>query len=508
MHRLAPRAAALALACAATPAAAEWREASTDHFLIYADSSEKWTREFAERLERGAAAMERLQPEVDRSASKSNRVVIYAVSSIDAVQKLCGRCGSVAGFYIPRVGHSIAYTPRSAASGEWDMSSDIALFHEYGHHYMLSSARVAYPKWYSEGMAEFLSTMRVASDGTVEIGRPAKHRAYNILNAAMPIEQLIGSTGRSDDLSQDIFYGRSWMLTHMLLFDPSRRGQTEKYLTALNAGTPNLDAARAAFGDLRQLNKDLNAYVGKPIRYVRMPAAIVKSGSVAVRLLTPGEAAMMPIRMKSDRGVSNKEALALVPDARRRIAPFPNDPGAQVSMAEVEYDAGNDVEAEAAADRALAVDPKNVEALLYKGRVRVRRAAKATTPDAAAWKDARSWYVKANRVDPDAAEPLLLYYMSFAEAGDAPTKNAALGLYRALELSPQDPGLRMTAAFQYLNDRDLPRARRTLLPLAYAPHIPADKNFAARLVAMIDAKASVDDILKSAPKDADADTES
>ena len=503
MYRLAPRAAALAFVLTATPAAAEWREASTDHFLIYADSSDKWMREFAQRLERSASAMERLQPDIDRSLSKSNRVVIYAVPTVEAVQKLCGKCGSIAGFYVPRVGHSVAYTPRSAGSEEYDMSSDITLLHEYGHHYMLSAAKHAYPKWYSEGMAEFLSTMRVGSDGTVEIGRPAKHRAYNILNATMPIEQLLDTTGRADDLSQDIFYGRSWMLAHMLMFDPTRRGQVEKYLAALNTGTPNLDAARAAFGDLRKLGKDLNAYVAKPIRFVRMPADMIKSGTVTVRTLTPGEAAMMPVRMRSDRGVATKEALLLVPDARRRMVPFPNDSVAQSYLAEVEYDAGNDVEAEAAADRALAADPSNIAALLYKGRVRVRQAAKARTPNPAVWKEARGWYLKANRIDPDAAEPLLLYYSSFTAAGAQPTRNAAMGLYRALELSPQDPNLRITAAFQYLNDRNLPEARRTLLPLAYAPHIPADRNFAARLVAMIDAKAPVEDILKTAPKDGD-----
>ena len=506
MSRLYRIAAALPILAMATSAHAEWREASTDHFLVYADAGEKWTRDFAERLERSASAMEILRPDADRSAIKANRVVIYAVSGTDAVQKLCGKCGSVAGFYVPRVGNSVAYSARTTGSDSWDITSDIVLLHEYAHHFLLSSSTAVSPKWYSEGMAEFLSTMRPLADGSVEIGRPAKHRAHNIVNASMKIEQLLDSTGRADSLSQDIFYGRAWMLTHMLTFDAKRRGQLNRYLTALNTGKPNLDAAQEAFGDLGKLQKDLNAYVSKPLTFVRLPPDRVKAGSVTVRTLTPGEAAMMPVRLRSDRGVSRAQAQALVPEARRRAAAFAGDSGAQTVLAEAEYDAGNDAEAEVAADRALASDPKNVEALLYKGRVLVRRA-HAAKAGPAVWKEARSWYLKANRIDANAAEPLLLFHQSFRAADVKPTDNAAQGLYRALELSPQDPGLRMTVAYQYLTDRKVDEARRTLLPLAYDPHVAVDRNFAARIVAMIDAKASIEDLLKGKPSETEAEAD-
>ena len=238
MSRLYRIAAALPLVAFAAPAHAEWREASTDHFLVYADAGEKWTRDFAERLERSASAMEILRPDANRTEIKSNRVVIYAVNGTDVVQKLCGKCGSVAGFYVPRVGNSVAYSARTTGSDTWDVTSDIVLLHEYAHHFLLSSTTLAFPKWYSEGIAEFFSTMRPLPDGSVEIGRAAKHRAYNIVNASMKIEQLLDSTGRVDSLSQDIFYGRAWMLTHMLTFDARRRGQLTRYLTALNTGSP------------------------------------------------------------------------------------------------------------------------------------------------------------------------------------------------------------------------------------------------------------------------------
>jgi len=489
-------AAAIFASIVARPAAAEWREASTDHFLIYADSGESWIASFANRLERAASALDLLQPNRQPGTSKANRVVIYAVSGTNAVQKLCGRCGSVAGFYVPRVGHSVAFSARTTGSNAWDMTSDTVLFHEYAHHFLLSGEGVALPRWYNEGFAEFYSTVRVNRDGSVDLGLPAKHRAFNILNAGMKIEQVLESSAGTDGLSQDIFYGRSWALTHMLTFDKARRGQLNAYLVGLNSGKPNLVAAREAFGDLAVLQRNMENYVRGRMAGVRVIPEKVTPGAVALRVLTPGEAAMMPVRMQSDRGVSRAEAAGIVADARRRAALFASDAGTQVALAEAEYDAGNDAEAEAAADRALAARSDDIEALMYKGRVHVRRARAARSSDPKTWSAARSWLIKANKADPDAAEPLMLFYQSFAAAGQKPTANASAALYRALELSGQDPGVRVAAARQYVIDGRLAEARRTLLPLAYNPHVPAAANRFTRVVAAIDEKRSTAEILR------------
>jgi tetratricopeptide (TPR) repeat protein len=189
--------------------------------------------------------------------------------------------------------------------------------------------------------------------------------------------------------------------------------------------------------------------------------------------------------MRSERGVSRPAALALLPEARRRAHDFPNDPVAQGVLAEAEYDAGNTAECEAAADRALATDAKNVQALLYKGRARMRLATAAKSKDAAVWKEARGWFIKANRVDTDAAEPLMLFYQSFLAADQKPSESAVAGLMRAFELSPHDAGLRFMAIRQTLIDGNVKEARYMLIPLAFDPHAPRD-NLAAKMVAMID----------------------
>src|SRR3546814_9081997 len=100
-------------------------------------------------------------------------------------------------------------------------------------------------------------------------------------------------------------------------------------------------------------------------------------------------------------------------------------------MAEIEYDAENDAEAEAAADRALALDPGLVPAMLYKGRVLARRAAKNDRADD--WKTARSCFIQANHADPDFALPLVLYYDSYARSGEKPSNGAITAIMRAIQ---------------------------------------------------------------------------
>lgn len=487
---------------AAAPAAAEWREATTDHFRIYADAGEKWLRGYAERLERIDAAMRYVRGMTQDQDARSNRLTVYVAGGEGAVQKLCGKCRNVAGFYVPRAGGSVAFTAVTAASDITDLKSDTILFHEYAHHFMLGYSSLPLPRWLVEGFAEFNASAKVERDGTVGIGMTAMHRAYGlVVLQKLPIEKLLDPPDKPFSPEQtEVFYGRSWLLTHMLTMVPARKGQLAAYLRLLNDGKPNLEAARTAFGDLKTLDRDLDRYMNGRINYLRIEPSKIAIGEIKVRAVSPGEDAMMTVRMRSDRGVTREQALELVPEARRRAAPFPDDAAVQAQLAEAEYDAGNDAEAEAAADRAIAADPQSRDGLLYKARVLIRRAVAGKQTDPKVWQAARSWIVKANRLDPNAAEPLLLYYTSFGAQHAAPSKSAIAGLARAYELSPQDQGLRMLYVRQSLIDGDAKAARTALLPLAYDPHNRAGSNRALALLQLIDA-GQIKDALAGTPED-------
>ena len=486
-------AAASVMACAmlvGTAAQAEWREARSRHFVLYGNMSEDSLRTMATRLEQFDGAMRQLHALPEQEGQESNPVTVYVLPDESAVRRLYGKGGDhVAGFYEPRVSGSVAFTPmRGQGDGLNALKPQIVLFHEYAHHFLLGNSRIAYPAWYSEGYAEFVSTARFDREG-IMVGVAAQHRAYGLIDSSkLPIETLFDSTRRKLDPGElDQVYGRGWLLTHYLQFDRTQAPKLNEYLKLLNQGVPSIAAGDKAFGSLKALDRSLDAYLrrstipGLLIRFDRLPKA-----EIAIRTLGPGEQAMMPLRMQSDRGVNRTTGQQVYDRAAKIAASYPNEAVVQGWFAEMAYDVGQDVVAEAAADRALVADPKSQQALLYKGLLHLRRAYSEHSKDAARWREARSWIIRANRIDPNSAEPLATFYRSFLMAGEKPSESAVAGLERAFDLVPQDKGLRFMLAGQQINADQIDEAKRTLRPLAFDPHSAAD-NPAATLLTLLEA---------------------
>jgi tetratricopeptide (TPR) repeat protein len=465
---------AAVLLVAGGEARAAWHEATTKHFIIYADDRPDRLKEFAERLERFDRAVRYLRGMEDPLLTHSQKLKIYALKSEGAVARLAGD-SSVRGFYNARASGAVAFVPRRAGSSDiWSLDTDAIFVHEYAHHLQLQFSSVAMPAWVVEGFAEFFATADISKDGSVLIGSVPMYRVYGLVTpGGITLEQMVGETYRRlDDRERDSLYGNGWLLTHYLTFDSSREGQLKRYIDDIQSGKTALDAAKSAFGDLKKLDRDVDRYRAKRLMGFRIPAKVLEIGPTAIRPLTPGESAIMDVHIRSTRGVNEKTAPAVATDARRIAAAFPNDPFVQAVLAEAEHDAGNYAASEAAADRALAVDPKNVHALIYKGRAEMALAKEQ--PAKADWSKIRGWFVKANKLDTENAEPLALFFRSYAEAGERPTKNAVEALLYSVDLAPQDGELRVNAVQQLLRDGRVSEAKQLFGPLAFAPHATAE----------------------------------
>lgn len=473
--------AAAALFAASTPALAEWQQAKSNHFLIYADAPTDVLRDYASRLERFDQAVRKLRGMNDPALRDSGKVRIYVVGDFDAIENLIG-IGGAAGLYIGRASGAVAFVPElSAKRGKpGELDSQTVFFHEYTHHLQLESTPAALPPWIVEGTAEFFSTADIKDDGSVAIGAPANHRAVGLyLLAPIPIEKLVGDSYTSlTDYSRETLYGRGWLLTHYLTFERGREGQLDRYVQLIQQGQPPIDAARAAFGDLKQLGRDLDDYMKrKRLTQITVPASMLNVGTVTIRPLRPGEAAVMTTRIRSERGVSKRSAPAVAADARKIAAAYPEDPAVQTEVAEAEFDAGNFDAAEAAANRALAIDPNSRNGLIYKGLAQMERAKKVGGK--ADWEAIRSLFISANRLDPDDPEPPMHYFETFIAAGEKPTENAVKGLVYAAQLMPQDSKLRRMATRQLIEMGNFALAKQMFSIFAYNAHAKAevrDKN--------------------------------
>ena len=469
-----------------TQAQADWYEAKSNHFVIWANESPNQLKLYAQNLERFDSAARQLMGLSDPPLTDAGRVNIYVLPSLGAVSKLAGS-SSVAGFYTSRADGSYAFVPDlSILSSDY---SRVVFFHEYTHHLQLQTADYPVPEWVAEGFADFISTAEDNSDGSMTFGQQAPGREWSPIQQNMlPLDQLVGeSYGKLNDLTTDYLYARGWLLTNYLLGEPSRRNQISLYVSAIAKGSKPIDAAQSAFGDLNKLEHELENYAhSNALHGFKVGAGIIRVGPVAVRPLTPGEVAIMDVRVHSKRSVDEKTAPVVAAEAAKVAQQFPNDGFVQSCVAEAEFDAKDYAAANAAADKALAANPNDVHALIYNGRI---EAALATSKPgkAADWDSIRDWFLKANKLDTENAEPLELYYETYAEAHQPPTPNAVDALVYAMSLAPQDEQVRMNATMALLAEGKVADARKAFAMIGYQPHLaPQTREWADKVMQAMD----------------------
>jgi tetratricopeptide (TPR) repeat protein len=482
--------AGVAAAFSNVPAFAAWNVAQSKHFVIYADDSPKRLEQFATQLERFDGAVRFATRMQDPEIGLGNRLTVFVLPSDKDVRAIMGdKTGFFDGFYTGRVEGSLAYVPKPSDSPD-QLDRNAIFFHEYTHHLMKQDLQRPYPEWYVEGYAEFFSTPQFERDGSVWLGRPVQGRAYGLMaGPQLPLEtQFQGMQPGMTNEQRDVFYGRSWLLAHYLLMQQQRRGQLSAYLAALSNGASPLDAARQAFGDLKQLDNELNAYRNKPLLKFQVPAAAIHLQPIAVTPLSAGASQVILARARIKNGVSAEQAEALAGQLRAIEAKFPGDELVETTLAETELDAGHAQAAEAAADRALTANPASTEAMVLKGRAVSERADKAEDSSRhGLFEQSRQALIAANKLDTEDPEPLYEFYKTFLREGVRPTANALAALHYASDLAPQDLGVRMNSAIAYLNEGKPKEARTTLTVVAYSPHVKEMGEMARRMIADIDA---------------------
>lgn len=464
----------------------KWNSLTTKNFKIYGKKSEKTLLEFAEKLESIHYLM--LISDGLQGIDKPERVSIYLVN--DDMERFINSKNAAA-FYRPLASGPIAVTPADLGG-----FNTIALYHEYAHHFMLQYFAAAYPGWYVEGRAELVSTASFEKKNHISYGKAAQHRQFNLINGTwVPIDDLLLKSPNEiiNKYGGDNYYGKSWLLTHYLTFSPERSGQMANYLRAISRGMDNADAVKA-FGNLEDLDSDVKRYnrdANFRFRQPELPDNIL--GDYELRRLTEAEAEILPYRLEFARAMEKEEAAKFVDKFRAKSAYFPNNLNALQLLGEIELDSRNYAQAHAAADRLISLYPNNSRAHWLKGQIiltEIRDDAfgesdedevkvEITDDMREEAKEARKYFVTANRLDNDDSLALIGYFDSFL---GAPSKDAVIGLEGVYGRLPQVPSVALKLGEALINQNDYAAARQVLKPLAFNPHGGTAANRAQRLL--------------------------
>lgn len=504
-------------------AQSKWKEAESDHFKIYSDGDEKSLARLSGRLEAIHYLLKIATNMREPDDANIVKVKVYSVASVADVQRLLGDpSAGAAGYYDPQLAGPISVIPRDAGNSG-TFSGELVLFHEYAHHFMLQYQAAAYPAWYVEGFAELISTASFEREGAITYGKPARHREGELrYTRRYPAAKMVD--GRYLDESRDAEnwdYGDAWAVTHYLTFSEKRKGQLKAYLNAINAGQTYAEAAKI-FGDVNDLTREVGIYVDSgsyPYKTPPLPPEVIKAP--VIRPISMAEADFIDDRITMERlaRISSKEEYEAwvkvlaetknpvkkdfdtyfgektanrdkwMQKLRIKTAAYATDSLAWTVQAHAECMAKDFAACQITSDKALALQPDNWEAMLRKGQALLGLAGTAADADKKiAFKDARTWLLKANAANPPAHEPLYFYHQSFGAEGKRAPEIAVAGLAQVVDTIPQIDAPRLTLGSELMARNRLAEARRTLRPLAYSPHESVEQKRALALLKLIDEK--------------------
>lgn len=362
---------ALALA---TPALAEWKTVETKNFIYHSQDDVESIRQNVTELE----TFDKLVRVLTGNAKEPStvKVRIFELRDMGMLNRYLGSFG-VGGFYTNNdVGPYIftfrqnlrrRNTIKRTESSDFVWAPQVRQ-HEYMHHYMYQYFYANYPSWYSEGFAEYYGSMTFPEENVVEVGHPPLFRLDAIRGGTWVDTATLLTARNYDEIGDDIgaIYAQGWLLTHMAARNPERGKQLADYLDRLVKGESYGDAAKAAFGDLEQLDKDLRDH-RKNLQAVRLSLKPLDVGEFKVKERSNLESDLFEYQMRLTLGISEDDlgfARRKVKEIRAENMDHPLGLEVQARLASQARDFEEQL---ALAERMLANDPDSAMGKLFKG---------------------------------------------------------------------------------------------------------------------------------------------
>jgi tetratricopeptide (TPR) repeat protein len=239
------------------------------------------------------------------------------------------------------------------------------LYHEYTHAVVRLNFNYL-PPWLNEGFAEFVGNTTF-KEKSIEVGQPSPTGLLLLRQKKLlPLDQLFQVTERSSYYNEanlaNIFYAESWALVHFLMVDPTQRKADllDRYIEKLAAGMNSLDAAKAAFGDLGQLQQTLQKYVTQQSYFeieIKLKEELA-GAQTTVRSIPMGEVEALQGEMEYSRGKSDlAESLieAAIKDDPQLASPY-------VTLGMLRFRAGDRSAALDNFSKAISLDTTNYHA--------------------------------------------------------------------------------------------------------------------------------------------------
>ncbi|MGA9307280.1 MAG: DUF1570 domain-containing protein [Candidatus Sulfotelmatobacter sp.] len=255
-----------------------WVEVRSPHFSVISNSNEKQARCVTDQFERMRSVFHKLFPKIPIDTLGS--VTVLAIKdekdfrSLEPAVYLAKGQLKLGGLFLRGADKNYVLL-RLDAEGEHPYA---VVYHEYTH--LLLSRAEWMPLWLNEGLAEFYQNTDIR-EKEVALGQPSPENLLLLRqNRLLPLATLFTIDHTSpyyhEENKGSIFYAESWALTYYLELRDSRdkTNQLVDYAQLLSQHMDAVTAAARVFGDLKQLQSALDAYVRQgSFQYFKIPGA-------------------------------------------------------------------------------------------------------------------------------------------------------------------------------------------------------------------------------------------
>jgi len=320
----------------------DWKQLRSRNFLAVGDAADGELRRAVTELEAFQSVLREMFPSVRLVSPVPTLIVVLKDNDTFArfqPRDARGRRQEWVGGYftaLPDVNYMV-----TGWRSENGLAFDV-VFHEFTH-YVMNRNLAHVPLWLAESVAEFYSSFRIDTGRNLTLvgETPPLRLPYLRTRAPLPLERILTneSAARLFERDQDraLFYSQSWALVHYLFLGQrgARTKQIGVYLAALEKGRTLDEAFAAAF---KCSKEELGQELAKYITDRQYPVLAIKRTAA------------------SSEGVGTVEAM--------------READAEALQADLLSRVGAREDAEKAANRALALQPKHVQATVALARVR------------------------------------------------------------------------------------------------------------------------------------------
>jgi len=460
-------------------AADNWIEVRSPHFTVFSNAGEKETRRTADQFEQirqmfhsafGGLRVDPAQP-----------VIIVAVKSESTMKAFLPEQWEVkghvhaAGLYQPGLDKDYVVM-RLDSQGENPFHT---LYHEYTH--ALLRLNFSYvPLWFDEGLAEFFGNSTLGEKES-KTGTPDPGHIYLLQQSKLiPIETLLQVDHQSPYYNESnrasVFYAESWALVHYLMLDQEARQKEllKNFLSAWQKSGSQVEAAQAAFGNLKQFGKQIEAYCRQSSFRIGVVKASqeVNDKNYSVRSGTPGEA----LALRGDFFAHHNRVDEALPVLQEAVKTEPNLPFAHEALAYAHFRKGQLEEADKDIEEAINLGAKGFAPQYFHGIFLMRKGSLAKE----SIEEAKLSLEKAVQLNPQYAPAYEGLSQAYSRQPSS-QKEAVSAAIKAVQLDPGQLTYAFNLTYMLINSGRFSEARTLAQRILAAARTPEEKLMANAL---------------------------